>query len=179
MRRALPEGRTAGISSPSILRLADQENFTGNPGYSAFGAGRPIPHLRHLTRTGWSDSFGEPLPPLGLVADVGVEIFDLARGQPRAQPTSAALPATLARNYEDHVLGKIYGDWSFERAKDALKLYPPGRERTRGFAFLINQLRQRMQIDGVEMSPAVIRSMLEVAPEETLRRGRDSLQNDG
>src|SRR5262249_33149481 len=45
--------------------------------------------------------------------------------------------------------------------------------------FLINQLRQRTQFDGVEMSPAVIRSMLDAPPEETLRRGRESLQNDG
>jgi hypothetical protein len=124
-------------------------------------------------------SGGEPLPPVGLVADIGVEIFDMARGQPRAQSLSPGLPPTLARNYEDHVLGKIYGDWSFERAKDALKLYTPGREQTRGLAFVVNQFRQRMQIDGVEMSPAVIRSMLEAAAEETLRRGRESLQNDG
>jgi hypothetical protein len=124
-------------------------------------------------------SGGEPLPPVGLVADIGVEIFDMARGQPRAQAASAGLPPTLARNYEDHVLGKIYGDWSFERAKDALKLYALGRERIRGLAFLMNQLRQRMQIDGVELSPAVIRSLLDGDPQETLRRGRESLQNDG
>src|SRR5262245_45654975 len=124
-------------------------------------------------------SAGEPLPPIGLVADVGVEIFDMARGQTRGPSMSPGLPATLARNYEDHVLGKLYADWTFERARDALKLYAPGRERTRGLAFLMNQLRQRMQIDGVEMSPAVIRSLIDAVPEETLRRGRESLQNYG
>jgi hypothetical protein len=125
-------------------------------------------------------SSGEPLPPVGFVADVGVEVFDMARGQPaRAQALPFGLPPTLARTYEDHVLGKIYADWTFERAKDALKLYAPGRERTRGLAFLINQLRQRAQFDGVLLSPAVIRAMLDAAPDETLRRGRESLQSDG
>src|SRR5262245_56282489 len=119
-------------------------------------------------------SVGEPLPPVGFVADVGVEIFDMARGHSRTQQSPPGLPPTLARNYEDHVLGKIYGDWSFERAKDALKLYAARRDRTRGLAFIVNQLRQRMQIDGVEMSPAVIRALLDGVPEETLRRGRES-----
>src|SRR5262245_31788382 len=61
-------------------------------------------------------SGGEPLPPVGLVADVGVETFDMARGQPaRGQAAQVGLPPTLARNYEDHVLGKLYADWTFER----------------------------------------------------------------
>src|SRR6185295_14991198 len=63
-------------------------------------------------------SSGEPLPPVGFVADVGVEAFDMTRGEAstRVEPVVQSLPHALARAYEDQVLGKLYGDWTFERA---------------------------------------------------------------
>jgi hypothetical protein len=126
-------------------------------------------------------SSGEPLPPVGFVADLGVELFDFALGQKRSRTDQAplGLPPALVRAYEDHVFGKVFADWRFDRAKDALKRYTPGRERARGLAFLINQFRRRAPFDGVLLSPAILRSLIDAAPEETLRRGQESLARDG
>src|SRR5579862_6427832 len=67
-------------------------------------------------------SGGLPLPPVGFVVDIGVEMFAMVAGEARPQqPTANGLSANLARAYEDQVLGRIYADWAFERAKDALK----------------------------------------------------------
>src|SRR5437763_14477852 len=80
---------------------------------------------------------GEPLPPVGFVADVGHVAFHLDREawSGREAPAVPGWPATLARTYEDHVLGKVYADWSVARAADALARYQ-GRDRARGPAFL-------------------------------------------
>ena len=39
------------------------------------------------------------------------------------------LPMNLIRTYEDHVLGKMYADWTFGRGSDALRRYAKGREQ--------------------------------------------------
>ena len=49
----------------------------------------------------------------------------------------------LVRTYEDHVLGKIYADWTFSRASDALRHYAKGRDQARGLAYFLNQFRER------------------------------------
>jgi hypothetical protein len=82
------------------------------------------------------------------------------------------------RTYEDHFLGKVYADWSFERASDAMRRFQ-GRDRARGLAYLVKQFRDRAGFDGVEMSPGVIRSMLEAQPDDLLRRGWESLSTTG
>ncbi|MFN4257945.1 MAG: hypothetical protein ACK4RK_01505 [Gemmataceae bacterium] len=110
---------------------------------------------------------GQPLPPLGFVADVGHVAFGF-HPQPRApRPVAAGtgLPAGLIRTYEDLVLGKIYADWSFERAGEALRRYQ-GRDRARGLAFLLDQFRARAAFDGVLLNPAVIKGLLDVNEEE-------------
>jgi hypothetical protein len=89
------------------------------------------------------------------------------------------LPINLIRTYEDHVLGKIYADWSFTRGTDALRRYAKGREQARGLAFLIGQYRDRAQYLGVEMSPGVVNAALEVPPEELLTEGWESLRQEG
>src|SRR5438552_10844157 len=124
-------------------------------------------------------SSGEPLPPVGFVADVGVEAFDLAKGEGRSRGEASpiGLSPTLARTYEDHVLGKIYADWTFERAADAIRRYQ-GRDRARGLAFLINQFRERAGFDGVLLSPPVIKGLME-RPAEALAQGYESLERDG
>src|SRR5262249_8635385 len=91
---------------------------------------------------------------------------------------SAGLPAGLVRTYEDHVLGKLYADWHFERASDAVRRYQ-GRDQDRGLAFILNQFRERSGFPGVWLSPAVIRGLREMPPEEVLNRGWDTLTNDG
>src|SRR6476646_4294429 len=57
---------------------------------------------------------GDPLPPIGFVADVGNVAFgvDADQRMKEAQPVPGWPPA-LARSYEDHVLGKLYSDWTF------------------------------------------------------------------
>jgi hypothetical protein len=124
-------------------------------------------------------SDGQPLPPIGFVADLGVVIFGLDRGrQSRETVEVPGWPHTLARSYEDHLLGKIYADWTFERATDALRLYQ-GRDQARGLAYVIRQIRERGRIGGVELSPAVLRGLLGVPAEELLARGYTSLEEHG
>lgn len=144
---------------------------------------------------------GHPLPPTGFVADLGHIALGREREERAAKEVLAlpGVPPGLIRTYEDQVLGKIYGDWSFERASDALKRIglerKPGNEpqnenethrrveerRAFGLAYLVKQFRERGEIGGVELSPAVIRSLLEVKekPEDLLRQGWESLHQHG
>jgi hypothetical protein len=123
---------------------------------------------------------GHPLPPVGFVADLGHTAFGLDRGErpgPEAGP-GPLLPAGLARTYEDYVLGKVYADWTFERAGDALRRYQ-GRDRARGLAFLVNQLRERAGFAGVHLSPALIKGLAQEPAEKLLAEGWDTLHHRG
>jgi hypothetical protein len=129
-------------------------------------------------------SSGEPVPPVGFVADLGVTVFGLDRGENR--PGQDALPLSevaknVFRQYEDFVLGKIYGDWTFERACDALRTdrYHTARDKARGLAFLIAKYQKNARFGGVLFSPSIVRGLLDVSPEETLARGKESLHQDG
>jgi hypothetical protein len=125
-------------------------------------------------------SGGQELPPLGFVADVGHAAF----GQDHEAPPDGdalavpSLPITLLRTYEDHVLGKLYADWTFGRAGDALRRYK-GRDQARGLAFLVRQFARRSRFQGVRLSPGVIKSMLEVPPDDVHTQGFESLARDG
>ena len=88
------------------------------------------------------------------------------------------LPISLLRTYEDHVLGKLYADWTFSRASDALRRYK-GRDRARGLAFLFRQFAERSGFQGVRLSPGVIKSALETSPDEIHTQGWESLNRDG
>lgn len=123
-------------------------------------------------------SSGSVLPPIGFVGDLGHIAFGTDREGRSAHEAIhfLGLPGGLTRTYEDHVLGKVYADWSFERASDAMRRYTPGRDRARGLAYVIRQMRERGKFTGVELSPAVIRGLLEISPEDVLRRGWDLLQ---
>src|SRR5262245_26853705 len=105
---------------------------------------------------------GQPLLPLGVIADLGHAAFgaDLDARVSRELPIIPGLPPTLMRTYEDHVLGKVYADWSFERASDAMRRFQ-GRDRAIGLGYLVRQFRDRAGVGGVELSPGVIRSLLE------------------
>jgi hypothetical protein len=123
---------------------------------------------------------GQPLPPIGFVADLGHLAFRLdweARAH-RATVSVPNLPVNLLRTYEDQVLGKIDGDWTFGRAGDALRRFQ-GRDRGRGLAFFLTQFRERAGFPGVEFSPGVIKHALEMPPEEVLNQGYESLRQDG
>lgn len=143
---------------------------------------------------------GNPLPPTGFVADVG-HIALGGEGYERAPKEVLALPGVppgLIRTYEDLVLGKIYADWSFERASDALKRIivdralssklsgandvPLVRNRQAlGLAYIFRQLCVRGEINGIELSPSVVLGLLKAKerPEDLLRQGWESLHQHG
>jgi hypothetical protein len=123
---------------------------------------------------------GQPLPPVGFVADLGHLAFghDAAPGAERAGIGVPGWPSGLARTYEDHVLGKVYADWTFARAGDALRRYQ-GRDRARGLAFVVNQFRERAGFGGVDLSPAVLKALLEGPAEQALAEGWESFDRQG
>jgi hypothetical protein len=125
-------------------------------------------------------SGGLPLPPLGFVADVGHAALgaEWAFGSGNHREALPALPANLLRAYEDHVLGKLFADWTFARAADALRR-TEGRDRARGLGFLLDQFRQRAGLVGVELSPGILKAALETAPEEVLNQGWEALRREG
>jgi hypothetical protein len=125
-------------------------------------------------------SSGQPLPPIGFLADVGHVAFglDWEDRTGREMAIVPALPINLVRTYEDHVLGKLYADWTFLRAGDALRRYQ-GRDRARGLAFFVNQFRQRAGFGGVEFSPGVLHAALEAQAEDVLAQGWESLRQHG
>jgi hypothetical protein len=126
-------------------------------------------------------SEGHPLPPPGFVADVGHVAFGTDwESRNRNTMSVPALPMQLLRTYEDHVLGKIYADWSFSRASDAMRQPKyQGRDRAKLLAFFVDRFRDRAGFMGVEFSPGVIKTALEAPPEEVLNQGFESLRNDG
>ncbi len=122
---------------------------------------------------------GQPLPPVGFVADLGNVVFGHDRGrQAKDCPEVPGWPHTLARSYEDHLLGKVYADWTFERATDALRCYT-GRDQAKGLAYVVKQVRERAGLGGVEFSPAVIRGLIQIPGEELLAQGYTSLSENG
>ncbi len=126
-------------------------------------------------------SRGQPIPPIGFIADLGHVAFgtDWEIKGNRQKLALPNLPPLLLPTYEDHVLGKIYADWTFSTAGDALRRYREGRERARGLAFVITQLRERAGFAGVDFSPGVITTLLAESPDDVLRHGYETLQRDG
>lgn len=124
-------------------------------------------------------SNGYPLPPLGFLADVGTLMYHPERSRSTRIPHEVpGWPQTLARSYEDHVLGKLDTDWSFERAIDACHRYT-GRDRAKGLAYVIRQLRERAGLGGVSLSPALLRELVKRPGSELLSEGYDSLSLGG
>ncbi len=122
---------------------------------------------------------GYLLPPVGIVADLGSLVFGVELTKRAKEPTVVPnWPVNLGRSYEDHVLGKIDSDTNFDRASDGLRRYV-GPDRTKGLAYLINQISERLGVGGVDLSPAVIRGLLTMNPAELLKEGYESLENDG
>jgi hypothetical protein len=122
---------------------------------------------------------GQPLPPVGFVADLGNVAYGLDRGrQSKDHAIVPGWPSVLARSYEDHFLGKVYSDWSFERAVDALRRYT-GRDQAKGLAYVVKQIRERAKLGGVELSPPVITGLMGMTGEQVLALGAESLSRDG
>lgn len=124
-------------------------------------------------------SDGHPLPPVGFVSDVAAVALGADGGRwAKTHDEIPDWPHTLTRSYEDHLLGKLSADWTFERASDALRRYAEA-DRPRGLAFVLRQFRQRAKLGGVELSPAVLRSLLSVKPEDLLTQGYESFARSG
>jgi hypothetical protein len=123
-------------------------------------------------------SGGGPLPSLGFVADVGHLAFQ--HGEPDAVDRAPAdVPGwdhADVRTYEDYALGKLYSDATFERAANAVAHYPADCDRSRGLAFLIRQMQQRVEFGGVQLSPGILKELLRQPAEELHAEGWDSLR---
>jgi hypothetical protein len=132
---------------------------------------------------GWAKvivSEGQPLPPLGFVADLGHVALGEDRDDKASRETMVPfLPINLLRTYEDHLLGKLYADWTFGRASDALRRYAMGRDRSRGLAYLLGRFQERASLPGVELSPGVINAALDSPAQDLLAEGWNSLQQNG
>ena len=122
---------------------------------------------------------GDPLPPLGVVADFGRAAGGALRNtsdQPVGLPVELD-PAVWSR-YEDYVLGKFYSDMSFERGVDAVKRYS-GRERDQAIAYALNAMRNRAGFGGALISPGVIAGLQHLKPNEVLGQAQHELEQWG
>src|SRR5207237_5195979 len=81
-------------------------------------------------------------------------------------------------SYADRVLGKLTADPLIDRAAAAIGRYSP-EDRPRGVAFAVRQLMDRLSLRGVELSPALLRTLAKEPPEALLREGYDGLERDG
>lgn len=124
-------------------------------------------------------SLHHPLPPLGFVGDVAAVAFGTDGGKwTKQHPDIPGWQHTLTRAYEDHLLGKLYADWTFERASDALRRYPEA-DQPKALAYVIKQFRTRGKVGGVVLSPAVLRSLLGANPDDLLHQGYELFTRDG
>jgi hypothetical protein len=124
-------------------------------------------------------SGGEPLLPLGFIADFSQVIFGSEASGRRAElPVVPGWSVSAMRTYEDFVLGKITADWSIERAADALRQYSPD-DRHAGVAYAIRQIRERAGMGGAELSPAVIRGLMAMSFDDVMQIGRSLFAETG
>ncbi len=127
---------------------------------------------------------GVALPPAGVVADVGHLVFgEVPPDEPEPDeakpPGPEYLPTTLVRQYEDLVLGKLYGDRSFDRAADALRRYSSAKDRAVGLAFLLRHVAERAGFGGVHLNPAAIRNLERYEGTDLLAKASESLAEHG
>ncbi len=121
---------------------------------------------------------GEPVPPIGFVADIGHAIFRGATGIHVESNAIPGWPVELIRAYDDTVLNRLLADAMFGRAGDAVRAYSAS-ERARGLAFLIAQLCSRVGIPGVLFSPSILKSLRDADGGDLLAEATESFQNAG
>ena len=124
-------------------------------------------------------SAGQPLPPLGFLADLGHAAFGTQCVAGADFPEIPSMPPGLARTYEDHVLGKLFSDWTFEVAGELAPCRYQGRDRARGLAFVVQQFRERADFDALTLAQASSKGLIERTPDDVLAEGWDSLSRDG
>jgi hypothetical protein len=119
---------------------------------------------------------GEPLPPVGVVADLGQ--LALGRHAEFGVPQVPGVPPGLLRRYEDYVISKLAADSSFERAADSLRRFQ-GRDQNRALAFLTRQFQARAGFGGVLLSPAVLKTLGNQPGDATIAQAWAELANTG
>lgn len=121
---------------------------------------------------------GQPLPPVGFVGDVGhIALGADAEHRGKDAVQVPGWQSGLARQYEDHVLGKLFADPMFERAGDALQKLAE-KDRAKGLAYLVHQMQDRMKLPGVLLPPAVIRGLLRDSGDDLLNTTLEGLERD-
>lgn len=101
----------------------------------------------------------QPVPLPALIADVA---SSLLTGESRLPPGS---DRPEIRAYDDFVLAKLGMDRLLERAGEAIQNLPID-DRPRGIAYLLKEIRGRLDLPAVELSPGVVRGLLDRSAEE-------------
>ncbi len=126
---------------------------------------------------------GDPLPPLGFIADLGHAALGIdGEMKPGREVSLPGVGSGLLRTYEDYVLGKLHADDAFARAADVLRrIKGENRERdqARALAFLWRQFQARSEAPGLESSPAVLKALLASPPQQVLAEGWEGLNRSG
>ena len=118
------------------------------------------------------------VPPAGFVADVIKLVLSERLSASQKTIVQNDLSPQKVRAYEDYVLGKLCADASFERASIAICRYDES-ERLKAIAWMIARLCERIEYDGITVSPGVARNLQGIAPEEVVIQGGESLRTDG
>ena len=124
-------------------------------------------------------SEGSPLPCLGLVMDIGM----IATNQNVATfensfENEISRDVVQKRQYEDYVIGKMFSDFSFERAGNTLSKYE-GRDNHRAVAYIVNKIFDRADLNGAKLSLAVVKSLQELSFEEVLKQAVELVSENG
>jgi hypothetical protein len=123
---------------------------------------------------------GEPIAPVGLVADLGHLIFE-PEGlgfSDRSGVVVPGWPPGRVRAYDDLVLGKLDTDPTIGRASEALAR-SRGRDRARGLAFVLARLLDRSRCEGVLINPVALKLGPGRLAADFLNDGWESLERDG
>ncbi|MEM8666535.1 MAG: hypothetical protein AAGG48_03420 [Planctomycetota bacterium] len=122
---------------------------------------------------------GFALPPLGFIVDLVEMVTSHYQGAESSElPLPGDIDPSVIRRYEDHVLGKLIADRSFQRGSEAVWPYS-GRDRQRAIAYLISRLGERARLEGVELSPSVIGGLAKLPPASVLQQAWDSVSETG
>lgn len=120
----------------------------------------------------------EIVPPVGFIADVIRLVLFSDQPIARRQVVAGSLSPQAVRSYDDYVLGKLYSDATFERASVAICRYET-EQRIQAIAWLIARICDRINFEGVVLSPAVARSLQGMPAEDLLTQGSESISEAG
>lgn len=114
-------------------------------------------------------------PPVGFLADLSCILLGQFTFNLNNRKELPFWPLSEMRAYEDYVLGKLLTDWTIERISDAIKQYEK-EDQAKAIAFVFRQLWNRLNLNGVEISPAIPRGFLKETPSSLYERGLTYIQ---